>query len=67
MAEFEDEEAAGFELRGRLRDEAGVEFVAFFAAEESEYGFVVTNFAGKGRSLAEADVGGVGDDEVEKQ
>ena len=45
VAEFEDEDAAGIEVRGGLRDEVGVEFVAFFAAKERDFGFVVADFA----------------------
>ena len=34
VAEFEDEEASGFEMASGFGDEFGVKFVAFFAAEE---------------------------------
>ena len=45
VAEFEDQDAAGLEMLGGLGDEVGVEFVAFFAAEERGRGFVVADFA----------------------
>jgi len=67
VAEFEDEEAAGFEMRGGLRDETGVKFVAFFAAEKGERRFVVADFAREGWGFAAADVRRIGDDEIEKR
>jgi len=62
VAEFEDQDAAGLEMGGGLREEVGVEFVAFFAAEESDCGFVVADFAGERGSFAAADVGRVAGD-----
>jgi hypothetical protein len=66
VAEFEDEDAAGLEVRGGLRDEIGVEFVAFFAAVESDFRFVIADFAHEGCGFAAADVGRVADDEIEE-
>jgi len=45
VAEFEDQEPAGFKLWGGLGNEACIKFVAFFATVESECGFVVADFA----------------------
>jgi len=67
VSEFEDEDAAGPEVRGGLRDEIGVEFVAFFAAVESDFRFVIADFAHEGGGFPAADVGGVADDEVEER
>ena len=36
VAEFEDEDAAGLQMLRGLRDQFGVEFVAFFAAVEGK-------------------------------
>jgi len=52
MAEFEDENAAGFEMRSGLRDEIGVEFVTFLAAVESNFRFVIADFAHERRCFA---------------
>ena len=67
MAEFENQEASRFQVRGGLGDEVGVQFVAFFAAVESEFGFVVADFAGERRGFAAADVRRVGGDKVERK
>jgi len=67
VAEFEDEEAAGFEMKSGFGDELAVEFVAFFAAVESGGGFVVSDFDGEGAGFFAADVGGVGDQEIEEE
>ena len=67
VAEFEDEDATGLEMRGGLRDEIGVEFVAFFAAVESDFRFVIADFAHEGGGFAVADVGRVAGDEIEKR
>lgn len=67
MAEFEDEEAAGFEMRGGLRDEIGVEFVAFFAAVKCNFGFVVADFAFECFLFAAADVRRIADDQIEER
>jgi hypothetical protein len=45
VAEFEDENAAGLQVPGGLRDQVSVKFVAFFAAEKSNRGFVVADFS----------------------
>ena len=65
VAELEDEDAAGLEMRGGLRDENGVEFVAFFAAVESDFRFVIADFAHERRCFAAADVGRIAGDEIE--
>lgn len=67
MAEFEDQDAIGFQVRGGLRDQVGVKFVPFFAAVEREFGFVVADFARKGGGFAVADIGRVGNNEVEER
>ena len=67
MAEFDDEDAAGSEMGGRLRDEIGVEFVAFFAAVESDFRFVVADFAHERRGFAPTDVWRIAHDEIEKR
>ena len=61
MAEFEDEEASGFEMASGFGDELGVEFVAFFATEEGCGGLVIADFDGKGVGFLAGDVGRVGD------
>ena len=66
MAEFEDDYAAGIEMRGGLGDEIGVEFVAFFAAVESDFWFVIADFAHEGCGFAAADVRRVADDQIEE-
>ena len=67
MAELEDEEAALLEVRCGLWDQATVEFVAFFAAEQSEVRFVIADFDGKGGCFAKTDVGRIAEYEVEKK
>jgi len=67
VAEFEDENAAGLQVRGGLGDQVGVEFVAFFAAEEGDGGLVVTNVRRKSRRFAPRDVRRVADDEIEEK
>ncbi len=67
MAEFEDEEAAGFEELFGLQDQGGVEFVAFFAAEECGFGFVVADLDGERVDIFSSDVGRIGKDYVEKK
>ena len=66
MAEFEDEDAAWLKVRGGLRDEIGVEFVAFFAAVERDFRLVIADFAHEGCGFAAADVGRVADDQVDR-
>lgn len=65
MAEFEDEQAAGFEVASGFGDELGIEFVAFFAAEEGGVRFVFADFAREGGGFVAADVGRIADDEIE--
>lgn len=67
MTEFEDQDSAEFEMSGGLSDEIGVEFVAFFATEEGDGGFVVANFACECCRFAAGDVGRIADDEVEER
>ena len=67
VAEFEDEQAAGFEVACGLWDELAVEFVAFFAAVEGGGGFVVADLDGEGAGFFPADVGRVGDYEIEQE
>jgi len=62
VAEFEDQNAAGFEMCSRLRDQVGVEFVAFFAAEKSNGGFVVANFGRESCRFTPRDVRRIADD-----
>jgi hypothetical protein len=50
-----------------LGDQVGVEFVAFFAAEEGAGGFVVADFARERGGFTEADVGRVAGDEIERK
>ena len=66
VAEFEDEQAAGFEVACGFWDELAVEFVAFFAAVEGGGGFVVADFDGECAGFIAADVGRVGDEEIEE-
>src|ERR1700674_419169 len=67
VAEFEDDYAAGIEMRGGLGDEIGVEFVAFFAAVESDFRFVIADFAHKSCGFAAADVGRVAGDQIQER
>ena len=67
VAEFEDQDAAWFEMRGGLRNELGVKFVAFFAAVECDFRFVVANFAHERSGFASADVGRITHDEVKER
>ena len=66
VAKFEDEQAARFEVEGGLEDELGVEFVAFFAAVEGGGGFVVADLDRERVGFFAADVGRVGDYEIEE-
>jgi len=54
-------------MRGGLRDEVCVKFVAFFAAVKGEFGFVLADFEGERRCFAATDVRRIGEDEVEKE
>lgn len=56
MAEFEDKQAAGFEVAGGLGDKHGIKFVAFFASIESCCRLVVADFDWQRGSFAAADV-----------
>ena len=67
MAEFDDEETAGFQMAHGFWDQQAVEFVAFFAAVEGGRGFVVADFDGEGIRCFAGDVGRVGDDEIEER
>ena len=67
VAEFEDEDATGLEVRGGLRDEIGVELVAFFAAVESDFWFVIADFAHEAGGFAAADVGRVAGYQIEER
>jgi len=67
VAEFEDEDAAGFKMRGGLRDEIAVEFVAFFAAVECDFRFVIPDFAHERWGFAAADVGRIAGDQIKKR
>src|SRR5690349_17750854 len=67
VAEFEDEDPTGLEVRGGLRDEIGVKLVAFFTAVECDFGFVIADFAHERRCFAPADVGRIAGNEIEKK
>ena len=67
VAEFQHEDAARFQVLRGLRDQVGVEFVAFFASEEGGVGFVVADFAGEGVGFTAADVGRIAGDEVKRR
>ena len=66
VAEFESEKAAGFEMARRFRNQQAVEFVAFFAAEEGGGGLVVADFDGEGAGFFAANVGRIGNYEIER-
>ena len=65
MAEFEDEDAARLEVRGGLSDEVAIKFVPFFTAVESDFRFVIADFAHERGCFASADVRRIADDEIE--
>ena len=67
MAEFEDENATGSKMRCSLRNELSVKLVAFFAAIERDFWFVLADFAHQRCPFSAADVGRIADDEVEKK
>src|SRR5437870_8137324 len=67
VAQFDDQDSAGLEARGGLCDEVGIEFVAFFAAEERDRRFVVVHLACKCCCFAAANVGRIAYDKVEKK
>ena len=64
MTEFENQNATGLEMRGGLRNEVGVEFVTFFAAEQRHCRFMITDFACQLRSFAAADVWRISRDQI---
>src|SRR5580692_1865073 len=64
VAEFENQETTANQATYSLSDQVGVEFVAFFAAIQGEFGFVVANFTHECFFFFVADVGRVTDDEV---
>jgi hypothetical protein len=66
VAEFEDQDAAGSQASGSLQDEGTVEFGAFFAAVECQWGFVLADIARQSVRFAAPDVGRVADDEIER-
>src|SRR5208283_893015 len=49
----------------RLHHEFGVEFVPFFATVESNFGFMLANFAGESFGRAATDVGRITHDQIE--
>ncbi len=65
MTEFQDEDAAGLKIGSGLGDEIGVEFVAFFAAVESDFRFVIADFAHERCRFAATDVRRVAGDQIE--
>ena len=65
VAEFEGEEAVGFERGAGLGDEAAVDVEAVGAGKEGGGGFVVADLGVEGGAVGGGDVGRVGDDRVE--
>jgi hypothetical protein len=65
LADFEGEEAGGFERGTRLGDEAAIDVEAVDAGEECGGRFVVTDLGVEGVAVGGGDVGWVGDDGVE--
>ncbi len=49
-----------------MRNQSAIEFVAFFAAEKSGARLMLANFDRERIGFAEADVGGIANDEVEE-
>ena len=66
MTEFEDQDSAGLEVGEGLCDEFGVEFVALFAAEQGDCGFVFADFTRQRRCFATANVGRVAYNKVKE-
>jgi len=64
-AEFESQEAFGFEGGVGGGEEAAVDVEALDAGEEGGVGFVLEDLVGHGGGFVEGDVGWVGDDDVE--
>lgn len=50
-----------------LRDKLAIEFISFFAAVEGGGWFMIADFRGEGGAFFSADVGRVGDDEIEER
>src|ERR1700730_9703127 len=67
VAEFEDQDAAGLEMGGRLGNELAVKLVALFAPVECNLGLMIANFAQESCGFAPADVGRIADDQIEGQ
>jgi hypothetical protein len=67
VAEFENEQAAGFEARGGLRDEVCVKLIAFFAAVKSELGFVIADFPSERGPFPAADVGRIANNKIKER
>ncbi len=66
VTKFEDQQTAGLQMASCLRNEGAVEFVPFFASEESSRGLVVADFLGQRLGVTLPDVGRVADDEIEE-
>jgi len=66
VAEFEDQQAARFQMLRSLRNQRAVKFVAFFTTKEGSARFVFAHFDGKRVRVAQADVGRIADDEIEE-
>jgi len=65
VAEFQDQDSGWLEMRGGLRDEIGVEFVAFFTAIESDFWFMIADLAHERCGFVAADVGRIAGDQME--
>jgi hypothetical protein len=66
VADFEGEQAAGFESSVRLGDEATIDVEAGGASEERSVRFVVADLGVELRGVGFGDVGGIADDGVEE-
>ena len=66
VAEFEDQQAARFQVLRSLRNQRAVKFVAFFTTKKGSARFVFAHFNGKRVRVAQADVGRIADDEIEE-
>ena len=67
VAKFENEQAGRLEMLRRPGNQLGVKLVAFFAAVESEFGLVLTNFTRQAARTPATDVGRVADDEIKRE
>ena len=65
MAKFENKDSLWLQALGSLSDQRRVKFSAALAGEEGDFRFVFTDFARKRVSLAQADVGRIGHDQVQ--